>query len=111
MSLFQTKREPGKAEWPSARTIMFLKSKAMPLVRNACRDGWHLRLHEFVSYKHRLPNADEIDDLVAEHMKIERMLETDNPAIFSKQKSLEGREKVKRMLLEPLEADKARSEV
>ena len=68
------RQSSGAPEWPRERTIGFLRRQGRSLVREACEQGWHLRLMDFVAGQHRLPQQGEIEDLVIQHQAIEAAL-------------------------------------
>lgn len=81
--------------WTKEQAINLLKAKAFPLVQSACRDGWHIHLIDFVQYQHKIPNADECDQIVLDFQKVERNTQ-DSP---KRQKILEMRGRAKSHLL------------
>lgn len=85
--------------WSTEATVNWLRTRGRDLTRNACRDGWHINLIDFVQHQHRLPRPDECEELVLDFQKLERETE------FSpkRQEILKKREQVKAELLKPLE--------
>lgn len=87
------------ARWSTEHTINWLRRSGRELVQNACRDGWHINLIDFVQHQHRLPNGEECEALVMDFDKIERGTEH-HP---KRHVILKKREEVKAELLKPIE--------
>ena len=87
--------------WSTEAAINFLRSKGRQMAREACRDGWHVNLIDFVQHQHALPNPDECEQLVRDFQKIEHWTQH-SP---KRQQILENRERIKTQLMRPLTAD------
>lgn len=84
--------------WSTEATVNFLRAHGRQLARNACRDGWHISLIDFVQHQHRLPGGDECELIVADFHKIEAA--TQNSA--KRPQILETRDKIRHAILAPL---------
>jgi hypothetical protein len=85
--------------WTTPETVNWLRRYGRELTQNACRDGWHINLIDFVQHQHRLPNGEECEALVMDFDKIERGTEH-HP---KRHVILKKREEVKAELLKPIE--------
>ncbi len=85
--------------WSTEATIAFLRANGRELTRNACRDGWHINLIDFVQHQHRMPNQAECEELVLDFQKIEQTTQHSQkrPQILAK------RVEIKNELLKPIE--------
>ncbi|WP_420415269.1 hypothetical protein [Roseibium sp.] len=88
-----------RPRWSTPDTVNWLRRWGRDMAQNACRDGWHMRLLDYVSYRHRLPSPDDIEALVLEQQRID----------WSKpsQQVVEMRQRLKSDLLKPLELQAA----
>ena len=84
-----------KPSWTTPETLNWLRRYGRELSQNACRDGWHMRLLDYVAHRHRLPSPDEIETLVLEQGRIDQAK--------LPQSVLNTRAALKAELLKPLE--------
>lgn len=50
----------------------WLRKNGKGLAAQACEQGWHMRLIGYVAYRHRIPTADHIEELILESQRIDR---------------------------------------
>lgn len=81
-------------QWSFDATVNWIRKHGRQIARQACDEGWHMRLLDYVSHRHRLPSANDIEDMIYEQKIIDR---ANLPA-----SCYETRERRKSELLAPL---------
>lgn len=61
-----------KPRWQTGQTVEWLRRYGRQMALNACDQGWHMQLIDYVQHRHRLPNDTEIEQLVLDRNKIVR---------------------------------------
>lgn len=84
-----------KPTWTMERTVAWLRRNGGRMVQEACNHGWHMRLLDYVSHRHRLPNRDDIEALVEDQLNLNR--------VKMPPKIIEARERLKGELMAPVE--------